>query len=36
MPGSLGNVETYEVTGISPQSSTVAQLLNGLASRGTL
>lgn len=27
---------TYEVTGISPQSSTVAQLSNGFASRGTL
>ena len=27
---------THEVTGISPQSSTVAQLLNGFASRGTL
>jgi len=27
---------TYEVTGISPQSRTVAQLLKGLASRGTL
>ncbi len=26
----------YEVTGISPQSRTVAQLLNGFASRGTL
>ena len=29
-------IETYDVTGTSPQSSTVAQLLNGLASRGTL
>ena len=29
-------VETYDVTGISPQSITVAQLLKGLASRGTL
>ena len=29
-------METYDVTGTSPQSSTVAQLLNGLASRGTL
>lgn len=28
--------QTYEVTGISPQSKTVAQLLKGLASRGTL
>lgn len=28
--------ETYDVTGISPQSITVAQLLKGLASRGTL
>ena len=28
--------ETYDVTGMSPQSSTVAQLLKGLASRGTL
>ena len=28
--------ETYDVTGISPQSRTVAQLLKGLASRGTL
>lgn len=27
---------TYEVTGISPQSRTVAQLLNGLVARGTL
>lgn len=27
---------TYEVTGISPQSSTVAQLSKGLVSRGTL
>ena len=27
---------THEVTGISPQSSTVAQLSNGFASRGTL
>lgn len=27
---------TYEVTGISPQSMTVAQLLKGLASSGTL
>lgn len=27
---------TYEVTGISPQSNTVAQLLNGFVSRGTL
>ena len=27
---------TYDVTGISPQSNTVAQLLKGLASRGTL
>lgn len=26
----------YEVTGISPQSNTVAQLLKGFASRGTL
>jgi len=26
----------YDVTGISPQSSTVAQLLKGFASRGTL
>ena len=26
----------YEVTGMSPQSMTVAQLLNGLASSGTL
>ena len=30
------SMETYDVTGTSPQSSTVAQLLNGLASRGTL
>ena len=29
-------VETHDVTGISPQSITVAQLLKGLASRGTL
>lgn len=29
-------LETHEVTGISPQSSTVAQLLNGFASSGTL
>lgn len=28
--------ETYDVTGISPQSRTVAQLLNGLVARGTL
>lgn len=28
--------QTYEVTGISPQSRTVAQLLNGLVFRGTL
>lgn len=28
--------KTYEVTGISPQSSTVAQLSKGLVSRGTL
>ena len=27
---------TYDVTGTSPQSSTVAQLLKGLASRATL
>lgn len=27
---------TYEVTGISPQSNTLAQLLNGFASSGTL
>lgn len=27
---------THEVTGISPQSSTEAQLLNGFVSRGTL
>jgi hypothetical protein len=27
---------TYDVTGMSPQSRTVAQLLNGLASSGTL
>lgn len=27
---------TYEVTGMSPQSRTVAQLLNGFVSRGTL
>ena len=26
----------YEVTGISPQSRTVAQLLNGFVSNGTL
>lgn len=26
----------YEVTGISPQSNTLAQLLNGFASSGTL
>ena len=26
----------YEVTGISPQSKTVAQLLNGFVSKGTL
>ena len=30
------DVGTYDVTGTSPQSITVAQLLNGLASRGTL
>lgn len=29
-------VRTYEVTGISPQSRTVAQLSKGFASRGTL
>lgn len=28
--------ETYDVTGMSPQSITVAQLLKGLASMGTL
>ena len=28
--------ETHDVTGISPQSNTVAQLLKGLASSGTL
>lgn len=28
--------KTYEVTGMSPQSSTVAQLSKGLVSRGTL
>ena len=27
---------TYEVTGISPQSRTLAQLLNGFVSMGTL
>jgi hypothetical protein len=27
---------TYDVTGISPQSRTVAQLLNGFVSNGTL
>lgn len=27
---------TYEVTGMSPQSNTVAQLLKGFVSRGTL
>ena len=27
---------TYEVTGISPQSNTLAQLLNGFAPSGTL
>ena len=32
----LFNREPYEVTGISPQSNTVAQLWNGFASRGTL
>jgi hypothetical protein len=31
-----GDHETYEVTGMSPQSSTVAQLLNGFVFRGTL
>ena len=30
------NSRTYEVTGMSPQSSTVAQELNGFASSGTL
>lgn len=29
-------LKAYEVTGISPQSNTVAQLLNGFAARGTL
>lgn len=29
-------MRTYEVTGISPQSITVAQLSNGFVSRGTL
>lgn len=29
-------LRTYEVTGISPQSRTVAQLLNGFVARGTL
>ena len=28
--------KTYEVTGMSPQSNTVAQLSKGFASRGTL
>lgn len=28
--------QTYEVTGMSPQSNTVAQLLKGFVSRGTL
>lgn len=32
----IDKVETYDVTGTSPQSSTVAQLLKGLASSGTL
>lgn len=32
----LGRPSPYEVTGISPQSRTVAQLLNGFASSGTL
>lgn len=31
-----GSRSPYEVTGISPQSRTVAQLLNGFAARGTL
>lgn len=31
-----GEEGEYDVTGMSPQSSTVAQLLKGLASRGTL
>ena len=29
-------LKTYDVTGISPQSITLAQSLNGLAARGTL
>jgi hypothetical protein len=33
---SRGRWGSYEVTGMSPQSSTVAQLLKGLVSRGTL
>lgn len=32
----MEHVIAYEVTGISPQSSTVAQELNGLVSSGTL
>ncbi len=35
-PRSWPNGDSYEVTGISPQSSTVAQLLNGFVSNGTL
>jgi hypothetical protein len=31
-----GAQQTYEVTGISPQSITLAQELNGFASSGTL
>ena len=34
--GSGRQDKTYDVTGISPQSMTVAQLLNGLVSNGTL
>ena len=33
---SFGEERTHDVTGTSPQSITVAQLLKGLASRGTL
>lgn len=31
-----GRGDAHEVTGMSPQSSTVAQLLKGFVSRGTL
>lgn len=35
-PTTTTDGRAYEVTGMSPQSSTLAQLSNGFASRGTL